>query len=505
MGIAQDGIAFSAGEQLDVSIWLRGKSRTGVATAQLLDRDGIVAECTFPITGAWKKHVARLVPVRGSVHGSISFTFKGPGEVWLDNASLMPLDTVAGWRKDVFEAVQALRPGLIRYGGCAVDNTADPKHFAFDWQDTLGDVDRRKPFWAWGGIQHTGPGLEEIVRFIQAVGAEVMLAVRVSKRTARDAADMVEYFNGSVETPMGGKRATNGHPESYRVKYWQVGNELSGEAYEAALPEFCAAMRAVDPTIILLSSFPSDRTIEVGDGYIDYICPHHYNMGDLKGVEADLDLNAKRCASSKRRLRVGVTEWNVTAMDPGLQRAKIWTLAGALACARYRNLLHRRCDLVEISNRSNIANSICTGAIQTDRSRLFLTPAYHVERLYATLAGNRVLVVNAPDGSPVDINATYQGGPESCVTIFIVNASLQAAPCSLDLSGLPILGTEARMWTLTDRSGAGEPDAANSFREPNRIAPVTSAAAIEGKRLRIGIPALSLVVLRVQVESFSAA
>ncbi len=426
VGIAQDGLCFAAGEALDLSVWIQGQTANGHITAELLDRDGSLARCTFAISERWSKHIARLTPSRGSVNGTIRFTFKGPGCIWLDNVSLMPLDTVDGWRRDVFEAVKAMRPGVIRYGGCAVDNTSDPKHFAWDWSDSLGDPDRRKPFWAWGGIQHTGPGLEEIVRFIYAVGSQPIMTVRVSRRTPKDAADMVEYFNGAASTPMGARRAANGRREPYGIRYWQVGNELGGEEYERVMPEFCKAMRAVDPGIVLLSSFITDNTLAAGGEYIDYLCPHHYSIGNIPGVLADLDLNAKRCASAKRRTRVGVTEWNVTAGDPGLQRGKIWSLNSALHCARYRNILHRRCDLVEISNRSNLVNSICTGAIQTDRSRLFLTPAYHVERLYATLAGNRPLAIEMKVDAALDISATAraEGGPS--LTIFVVNPGLQA-------------------------------------------------------------------------------
>ena len=69
----------------------------------------------------------------------------------------------------------------------------------------------------------------------------------------------------------------------------------------------------------------------------------------------------------------------------------LWALENALACARYHNLLHRYGDLVPIANRSNLINSFCSGIIQTDTYRLYVTPTYHAQRLYATLAGDRAL------------------------------------------------------------------------------------------------------------------
>ena len=56
---------------------------------------------------------------------------------------------------------------------------------------------------------------------------------------------------------MGRLRAANGHAAPYRVKYWQIGNELGNETYQKGLADFCKAMKAVDPTIKLMASFPS--------------------------------------------------------------------------------------------------------------------------------------------------------------------------------------------------------------------------------------------------------
>ena len=49
-----------------------------------------------------------------------------------------------------------------------------------------------------GGLQPTGAGIEEFVQLCKAVEAEPLMCVRFSGRTPKDAADEVEYFNGSV-------------------------------------------------------------------------------------------------------------------------------------------------------------------------------------------------------------------------------------------------------------------------------------------------------------------
>src|SRR5262249_8889209 len=147
---------------------------------------------------------------------------------------------------------------------------------------------RRKTLRAWGGLQPAGPGLEEIVQFCRLVGAEPLICVRVVGRTPRDAADQIEYFNGGAHTPLGAMRARNSPTEPYRIRYWQVGNEQSGPEYEQKLPEFCKAMKAADPSIELLASYPKPGVISGAGAWLDYVSPHHYDCADLAGCEADL-------------------------------------------------------------------------------------------------------------------------------------------------------------------------------------------------------------------------
>ena len=181
-------------------------------------------------------------------------------------------------------ALRKLKPHVIRIGGSVMD---DPNLGDFQWSDTIGDPDLRKPFRAWGGLQPTGPGIEEFVQLCHAVDAEPLICVRFRERTPKDAADEIEYFNGSVDTRMGALRAKNGHTKPYAVKFWQIGNERWGEDYWSKVPAFCKAMKAVDPTIKLMSSFPSDELIKVAGQYLDYVCPHHYDCEDLAGENDD--------------------------------------------------------------------------------------------------------------------------------------------------------------------------------------------------------------------------
>jgi alpha-N-arabinofuranosidase len=495
-GIAQDGIAIAPDQPCEFSCFLRQEGVPGPVTVRLHNAAEEYATCEFMPTAEWRKHRARLSFTKGDTSATLSISFRGPGTVWLDNASLMPEKTVGGWRQDVVEAVRALKPGIIRFGGSALD---DANLGEFDWRDTLGDPDKRKPFRAWGGLQPTGPGLEEIVQFCQAVGAEPLICVRVSGKGPKDAADQVEYFNGSQQTDLGRLRAKNGHPEPYRIKYWQIGNERAGKDYEARLPVFCEAMKRVDPTIELLSSYPTAGVLDKAAAWLDFVCPHHYAIEDLAGMENDLNAvrDLIRRHAAKRDIRVGVTEWNTTAGDIGPNRAKLWTLNNALACARYHNQLHRHADLVTIANRSNLCNSFCSGIIQTDNHRLYKTPTYYTQQLYATLAGSRPLRIDSsvPANTAPDISATLSAAGD-VLTVFAVNRSLNDVTRRLDLSTFGDEGREATVWILTDTRHAGEPDVTNSFAEPDRIVPVQSKRKTSAAPFEVRFPALSLSVMQ---------
>ena len=496
VGIAQDGVAVEKGTACEFSCYLRQQGIDGPVRVRLEREGKELASCTFEPGGEWKKYHARLAPAETETNATLRIDFRGPGTLWLDDASLVPEDNVGGWRRDVVEAVKALKPGVIRFGGSTLD---DPNLGDFEWKNTIGDPDKRKPFRAWGGLQPTGPGLEEIVQFCRLVDAEPLICVRFSKRKPEDAAEEVQYFNGAADTPMGKLRAKNGHAEPYRIKYWQVGNERSGADYEARLAAFCKAMKEADPSIVLLSSFPTEGVLKAAGDQLGYVCPHQYDCANLAACERELD--ATRALIGKfgggRPIKVAVTEWNTTAGDWGPGRAKLWSLENALACSRYHNLLHRQADLVEIANRSNLTNSFCSGVIQTDNHRLCKTPTYYAQQLYATLAGTRPLKIASavPIRTAPDVSATLSADG-SAATLFAVNATLDDVVRPLDFSAFGDRGQEVSVWTLADRQKAGEPDVTNSFGDPERVLPAASTFRADGPRFAYRFPPLSLTVIR---------
>ncbi|MEW6073768.1 MAG: hypothetical protein AB1726_14380 [Planctomycetota bacterium] len=335
----------------------------------------VLAEASLDGVGpAWRRCELRLVPSAAARDATLAIELLGPGTLWIDRVSLTPEDALPGhWRTDVVAALEDLRPGVLRYGGCSIEVT--------EWEEGVGPVEERVPFVNafWGGRDPNNVGLAEFLALCLLVGAEPLVCVRWNGKTPQDAANEVEYVNGAVDTPYGRKRAAHGHPEPYGVRFWQIGNEVAGPEYERTVADFARAMKAVDPSIRLCSAFPSLALVQNASPVLDYLSPHHYGCAALGAMEEDVlalrDLVTRAAGGPPSKL--AVTEWSTTAGDWGLGRRALLTLDNALACARYHHLMQRNSDFVEIAIRSNLTNSFCSGILQTRGPDLFLAPTYY--------------------------------------------------------------------------------------------------------------------------------
>jgi len=190
--------------------------------------------------------------------GRIEITATGAGALRIGAISLMPKDNVQGWRREVIDVLKSLHSGVYRWpGGNFVS--------AHDWRDAIGDPDRRPPIWdpVWRAAQPNDVGTDEFMALCRLTEVEPYITVNSGFGDARSAAEYVEYANSPASTPWGKKRAANGHPEPYHVKFWNIGNEMWGSYQYGYMPLaqyvvkhnlFAKAMREVDPGIVLIGS-----------------------------------------------------------------------------------------------------------------------------------------------------------------------------------------------------------------------------------------------------------
>jgi alpha-L-arabinofuranosidase len=486
--LSQPDLAVKQGAVYHVSGWIRGADAVRVQVAlETKAPSGLSIElATAPAwkpTAQYTRFTANLQPQGSTDRAALVVRVTGSGTVWIDQLSLVPDDNREGWRTDVVEAIKASRPSLIRWGGSAVDPGA------YRWKNGIGERDRRHPFpnVNWGRIDSNDVGIDEFCQFCSLVSAQPLVCISFSDG-AQSAADLVQYCNGAPESDWGARRVANGHRDPYRVKYWQLGNEISGDddAYIVKCRDFIAAMKKADPSIVIVSSFPSQKVLNQIGKDLGYLAPHHYTR-DLAHCESDFQKLSGMIANTPGcgHLRLAVTEWNFTAGDWGLLRAKMLTLEGALHNARYLNLLCRNSNIVDIACRSNMTNSFCSGIIETKPGGLLKRPSYHVMKLYAEYALPLPLVVNKAPAN-VDVFACASESRDR-VSIFAVNNRREPLTLALDLSELGTEFAPDRAETVRDVQDRGQPDVMNHWDGPDRV----SAVPLPIERGKIRLPAFS--------------
>jgi len=187
----------------------------------------------------------------------LEITGTGSGSFHIGAVSLMPANNVHGFRAEVIAALKQLHSGVYRFpGGNFVSG--------YEWRNAIGDPDKRPPILdpVWHAVQPNDVGTDEFMTLCRLLDVEPYVTVNAGFGDEWSAAQLVEYANGAVTTPMGKVRAANGHPEPYHVKFWGIGNEPWGEwqlgfmpvaQFELKYNMFAKAMHAVDSTIKLIA------------------------------------------------------------------------------------------------------------------------------------------------------------------------------------------------------------------------------------------------------------
>jgi len=492
--LTQSGISARKGMDYRFTAYLRGDS--GIkATARLkvLLPTGewltLASAELPPASSDWQKQSVKMTSIGQTDHAVFELRVEGRGRLWVNKLSLMPGDNRNGWRADVVEAIKEIRPGVLRWGG----STVDPGRYR--WKSGIGDRDLRTP-WAnenWGRIDPNDVGMDEFCQFCELIGAEPLICVSFSDGP-ESARDLVEYCNGSPGTSWGAKRAANGHAAPYQVKFWEIGNEISGNDpnYLDQFPSFIKAVRSGDPGAKILTSYPSQKLLERVGKDVDFVCPHHYTT-DLNECQLDFERIGKMIDQTPgcSHIKMGVTEWNIDAGAWGLGRARQSTLSAGLQNARYINLMMRHSDKVKIANRSNLANSFCGATILTSASGtgVLRQPSHYVMKLYSLHAKPVPLEIRH-DENKLDIFACASDDRKS-VVIFAVNPTRDPLVLVPDFSGFDSAPHVIRAEGVSDVMNRRQPDVENHWQEPERVRMVS--LPVMGGAVRL--PALSATAI----------
>ncbi len=260
-GLEQAGLGVVGGKTYAGRVVLAGSPGTTV-TVSLIWGTGDLDRATVKIGrvgAAYAKYPIRFQVPTTSENARLQILATGSGSFSIGAVSLMPADNIDGFRAEVVGVLKQLHSGVYRFpGGNFVS--------AHEWRDAIGDSDKRPPKFdpVWSAVQPNDVGTDEFMKFCKLVDVEPYITVNAGSGDAWSAKEYVEYCNGAANSPMGAARAKNGHPESYHVKYWGIGNEAWGYSYQFGAMklnqylvkhnQFAEAMRSIDPTIKLVGS-----------------------------------------------------------------------------------------------------------------------------------------------------------------------------------------------------------------------------------------------------------
>jgi alpha-N-arabinofuranosidase len=292
-GIRQTGLSLLRDKSYIGRIVLAGDPAARVSVSLVWGTDATDRQTLTigKLTAAYARFPLTFQCPVDSDDGQIEITATGPGTLRIGAVSLMPADNIQGWRREVIDVLKSLRSGVYRWpGGNFVS--------AHDWRDAIGDPDQRPPVWdpVWRALQSNDVGTDEFMTLCRLTDVEPYITVNSGFGDARSAAEYVEYANSPATTPWGAKRAANGHPEPYHVKFWNIGNEMWGDwqygymplaQYEVKHNLFAKAMRKVDPSIILIASGAMPDTMTGSKQslkLVDKLIPEYLGPADWTGA-----------------------------------------------------------------------------------------------------------------------------------------------------------------------------------------------------------------------------
>ena len=529
-----DGISVKAGQRYNFSSFFRnsGEATQMQVRVALVQPQGwgkspkLLADTTMQITSEfWIKKTAVLTPTEDATNAALQILVLTKGAMDIDFVSLMPEDTYKGHglRKDLAEALENLHPKFMRFpGGCVVHGGGDGFWNTYRWKNTIGPRHERKQMKnTWGYHQSMGLGYYEYFQFCEDVGmqplpilpcgvscqgtnggwgmrgqAQDVVPMSEMDEWVQDALDLIEWANGDVTTEWGKKRAEQGHPKPFSLKYLGLGNE------EKITPEFCERFRyiynkvmAKHPEIVIVGtagpgSHPGNPDLdngwklaeELGMPIIDehYYEPNHYFLTSRQYDKYPRD----------RKTKVYLGEY----------ASKDKKLIDALAEGLYLLHVERNGDIVSMTSYAPLfarkgATNWNPDLIYFDNKRPYLTCSYYIQQMFGQSAGQYYYgdCVKFTENTEKTESTELVG--QSVVLnvktrklyVKLCNASAETRTATLDLSRFGSIKSATKT-LLTGKSG----DENNFDAQP--IAPETETIKMK-KRMTIDLTPYSFVML----------
>lgn len=500
------GIAVRKGQKFEGRFYLKNISYNGKVIVALESADGKneYARCEIgALSKEWKRHRFTLKSNADDKNARMAIYIDAPGAVKVDQVTLMTTgaDRFKGlpYRNDISQAMVDQGLTFLRYGGTMINVNG------YRFKKMIGDVDKRPPYRGhWYRYSTNGFGIEDFLKFCEAAGFTPSFAMNIFE-TPEDAADMIEYLNGSTKTKWGKIRAKNGHPKPYGVKYIGIGNEevmYSGDnpaVYDEYIERFNLlhdAIKSKDPSVKLVitawwrpESPNSERLFKALDGKADYW--DYHPLADALSAGEDVE-------NELRRMKELFHKWNPnTTMKCAIFEENGWThnMQRALGHVTLQNAVRRMGDFVLTSCAANALQPYKQNDNGWDQGQIFFTPSqvWGMPPYYAQQMASQnhlpLLVECNVDGaaSQLDVTATRSEDGKKMV-LHIANIGEKAVDAEFDFSGF---GNVGEAYTLTLSAPLKD---VNSPENPTKIVPVKRTLD-SGEKLACNISGYSYTVL----------
>lgn len=534
VGIANGGywgIKLENETKYKVSFWAKGNSNfSGTLRAKLESNDGTVfAQSTdFAPTTNWQHFSCELTTSGVStVTGNNRFVLYAStaGEVFFDVVTVMPptwKNRPNGLRPDLAEKLDALRLKYMQFpGGCTAESSS--MEISWNWKHSIGPIEQRRGstrrIWNYKNDQYFG--LDDYFQLCEDLGAAPIYTTSsgISETPASekwfsvcpldkmqpiidDILDLLEYCNGSASTAWGAKRAANGHPESYNLKYIEIGNENGMETRSDYTPRYAMIRDAV------LARYPDMKIIYNGichnrvpsdtfGNTADYIDEHFYNLQELASEKDLSSLYGRYDRIDPARPKICVAEY--ASSRKGHSGNVVGNFGDALGDAVFMLGCEKNSERMWWTGYGNYGSFVdqCSFGpcmVWHDAVSSFAAPSYYMQKmLFTDNAGTRVLPFTQNTANCYWSASIDNEGGKSDVLLKVVNKSSAAETVNILLSGADRVNRDGRSSIL-----AGALDSGNSIANPINVIPM-ARTFVAGRSFDYTFPANSISVLRIEV------
>jgi len=334
-GLRQGRFYFESGQDYSGSLWINVERGAPRLSMRVMAADGtVIATPAITAQGTgWHEVQFSFSSSRTDTQGAIEITATGNGSLLIDFVSLARADARARGmlRPDLFQALHDLAPPFIRWPGGSFAST-------YKWKDGVGPFASRvyHPNEIWGGYSdYYGFGTHEFMELTRQLGADplvVLPAPNTDAESVRYAMDWVHYLIDPPTTELGSLRAKNGHPDPYRVPYFQIDNEpmnnnFTAERYAAVVNVYGSQLRRIAPGSRIIACGQkrsndmawSQTVIDLAGANFDILGVHNYEYESdryQQGVQRIGDYLRKLRdyvrGSTHPGLQLAVLEWNLS-------------------------------------------------------------------------------------------------------------------------------------------------------------------------------------------------